>query len=538
MSGLQNSAVKNPDAQAAFLALVATKTAVIWDAPQPIKHELYPVEQYKPDMLPESLRTFVDDIAERMQCPRDYVATTLVSVACTVVGAGCGIKPKKIDDWLVVPNLWGGIVGKPTKLKTPSMAEAQRPLKRLEAKAKEKYDEAKLGYEADLQIFEAKKAASKFRITDDAKGGKDKGGRVKILDEVAARKELMQIKAPDAPNWTRYQTNHASIEKLNLLLSTNPRGINVNRDELTGFFATLDKEGHEVDKAFFLEAWPGLNSRTDDLIGRGTIHTPNMCVSIFGGIQPDMLMEYMHRQMRGGQNDGFMQRMQLLVYPDESSSWTLVDRKPDEAAKKRAYDVIEKLAEANFQQLGATFEDGDRVPYFRFSDDAQNLFYAWWTELESKKLRSDEPSIIHEHLGKYRSLMPSLALVFHLVDVVDTGETGPVSLRAAKLAAAWCEYLESHAKRLYGLVKDLAPRAAVALSERLKRGDLQDNFTVRQVYRKGWDLLSDTEVAEDACSILAEAGWLKDVTERSATGRSPSTTYIINPAVKKGAKNG
>ena len=125
------------------------------------------------------------------------------------------------------------------------------------------------------------------------------------------------LRLPEAPTWRRYKTNHATIAKINAILSTNLRGILLCRDELVGFFATLDKEGNEADRAFFLEAWNGYGSRTDDLIGRGTIHTPNLCMSLFGGIQPDRIMGYMYRAMRGAENDGFMQRMQVLVYPDE-----------------------------------------------------------------------------------------------------------------------------------------------------------------------------------------------------------------------------
>ncbi len=51
------------------------------------------------------------------------------------------------------------------------------------------------------------------------------------------------------------------------------------------------------------------------------------------------------------------------------------------------------------------------------------------------------------HLAKYRSLLPSLALLFHLIDGVDTGRRGPVSGAAAAQAAAWCEYLAAHARR-------------------------------------------------------------------------------------------
>ena len=44
--------------------------------------------------------------------------------------------------------------------------------------------------------------------------------------------------------------------------------------------------------------------------------------------------------------------------------------------------------------------------------------------------------------------MPALALIFHLIDGVDAGPRGPVSRAAAAQAAAWCEYLAAHARRL------------------------------------------------------------------------------------------
>jgi len=45
-------------------------------------------------------------------------------------------------------------------------------------------------------------------------------------------------------------------------------------------------------------------------------------------------------------------------------------------------------------------------------------------------------------VAKYRSLMPSLALIGHLIDGVAGGPTGRVSGGAAARAVAWCEYLQ------------------------------------------------------------------------------------------------
>ena len=87
-------------------------------------------------MIPEPFRVCLGDIAYRMQCPLDFVATGAIVMTGSLIGAGCGIKPKRYDDWLVIPNLWGGFIARPGMLKTPAMAEAFKPLRVWEAKGK------------------------------------------------------------------------------------------------------------------------------------------------------------------------------------------------------------------------------------------------------------------------------------------------------------------------------------------------------------------------------------------------------------------
>ena len=55
----------------------------------------------------------------------------------TEFGRRVGIRPKRYDDWVVVPNLWGLVVGPPGLLKTPMLREILKPLMRLAARARE-----------------------------------------------------------------------------------------------------------------------------------------------------------------------------------------------------------------------------------------------------------------------------------------------------------------------------------------------------------------------------------------------------------------
>jgi hypothetical protein len=496
-----------------------------WPKPEPIDMELLKVQPLPHEILPEPFRPWIEDVSHRMQCPPDFVASAVIVLCGSLIGTKCGINPKQNDDWLVVPNLWGGVVGRPSMLKTPSLTEALKPLGRLEAKAKESHDEVLKEHQADLLEWDARKEALK---SDMKKAASGKG--TKTIEEI--KSELTKLENPESPAMIRYKSNDATIEKLSELLNENPNGLLLFRDELVGLLAGWEKPGRESDRAFFLEAWDGTGSHTTDRIGRGTTFTENLCLSLFGGIQPSKLTSYL-LQMTGLENDGLIQRLQLLVYPDELQKWQLVDEKPNRDARERAFNVIQKLATFDPANIGATQYDYDHFPSLRFCPEAQEVFNEWLTDLETKKLRSDDHPLILEHLGKYRSLMPTLALIFHLIDLVDGSPDGPVSLQAAKNAAAFCEYLESHARRVYGLVADIDQQAAAVLAEKIQAGKLKDGFTVRDVYRKEWHLLKNKELVQSACDELVEAGWLKVEPQRqNGVGRTPLPNHRINPKVK------
>ena len=140
-------------------------------------------------------------------------------------------------------------------------------------------------------------------------------------------------------------------------------------------------------------------------------------------------------------------RFQLLIYPDENPKWQLIDREPNHEAKKRAFDVIRKLAEMDFVQQGATMGSESQPPYFGFESYAQDLFFIWLTEHEKDLKESDDHPILNEHLSKYRSLFPSIALILHLIDLADGKKSSHISFDHVIAAIGWCGYLESHARR-------------------------------------------------------------------------------------------
>jgi hypothetical protein len=76
------------------------------------------------------------------------------------------------------------------------------------------------------------------------------------------------------------------------------------------------------------------------------------------------------------------------------------------------------------------------VPFLRFDPAAQELFDGWRAELEQRLRAEDEHPVLLSHLAKYRSLMPALALILHVIDGVDAGVSGPVSGVSARRPGA------------------------------------------------------------------------------------------------------
>lgn len=492
-----------------------------WPEPQPIPTELPPVVAFDIDLMPLAFRAWVLDIAERMQCPIEYVAVAAILSLSGAVGRRVAIRPKVHDTWLVVPNLWGMAIGRPGIMKSPAVKAAFGPLHRLEAAAREAFKAAEKEYEARVLV-------EKQRVKNDEKqllAALKDGDAMDLARQVIASR-------PEPPTRVRFIINDSTVEKLGEILADNPFGLTVYRDELLGFLRGLDREGQESARGFYLEGWDGDVNSTVDRIQRGTIDIPSNTLAIFGCIQPGPLSEYLMRSIRtGGGDDGFVQRFQLSVWPDTSAVWKNVDRAPDAEAEQVAVEVFYRLSSATAESTGADSNDGG-IPFLRFDAEAQSVFDAWRETLELRIRKHDESPAFESHIAKYRSLVPSLALLFHLADV---GE-GPVGKDSVERAIRWCAFLESHARRIYHGAMNSEVPAAVALSKKLIAGRLQTGFVARDVYRKKWTGLVDGKVVQAALDLLVDLDWLA-AQPRTTLGRS-KVQYFINPRILQMRREG
>ena len=502
-----------------------------WPTPERIGSDLPPVPQMDVEtLLPPPLAGYVKDAARRKVAPAEFVAVSLLVSLGALIGARCGVRPKLLDDWIVVPNLWGAIIAPPSKKKSPSMADGTKPLKWLAAQARTKHAKAMEVYQEEVEQYEVMMTAARKAMSKAAEKSDDEG-----IEVAKARIAALKDSKPKPPTLKRYTTNDATIEKLGDLLVENPQGLLTERDELAGLLTSFDKSGHESDRAFYLEAWNGTDGHEVDRIARGSLYIPNLALSVLGGIQPERLERYLDGASKDVGNDGLLARFQLMAWPDDLDfEWR--DTAPDKALRDAVYHIFEVLDDDDFIGAwgGEPVDQFRRIPSFRMCPAAAQAFIAWDTKLQTEIMPACQP-VLQEHFGKYEKLVAGLALILDMAERADAGGIiGPIREGPMLKAIAWADFLGAHARRVYHLWMHPEVRAAQKLSEALLQRKLPDPFTTADIQRKGWSGLGSPREIAAALEFLESTGWVRPLPkpEIPAPGR-PGKGYAVNPKIHR-----
>lgn len=477
-----------------------------------------------PLLLPEKLRPWLEDEAERMSVPLEMVAVPAVVALSAAAGRNIAIYPKQFDGWQVVPNLWGVVIAPPSSLKSPALQAGVRPLEQIAAETISAHAEGRLLREAQVTIIESQLAKLK-------KASLGASPPPTLLADIAQQRlALEQAQLPAR----RFITNDPTVEMAAELLRTNERGLLIVRDELAGLLYACDKQGREGDREFFLEAFNSKDNYTVDRIGRGTLHIPALTLSIIGGIQPGKMDAYVRGAVAGGREaDGLLQRFQLAVYPEPPSAYVHVDRPPNLTAREKVQNIFRLLVDLDPTAYSDLETSPGQLPGLRFEPAAQALFDEWYVA-HMRRLRSSELAAtpaFQAHLGKYQALAAKLALLFHLVTTVESGELGHVSLDALKLALAWVDYLTDHARKIYAAELATLPPSVHELADRVLAGDVFDGMPIREIYRHNWRGLNSPQTTVKALAYLEERHWLRLERSSPKVGR-PSQIVRVNPRLR------
>jgi hypothetical protein len=516
-----SASIHNPDGERQILE--AFDDAEVFELPETEKPlplpKLPPVPKLPIEILPEAIKGYVADQADRARIAPEFVAVPLMCALGALLGRKLGIRLKARDDWTEYGNVWGAIVGSPSSLKSPAMREALKLLKALQVSADQSFQQMLDQHNKALEIGKLRRDAAKKRLAKNL--NEDPNAEIDLGPEL-----------PEAPIPRTIWTSDVTAEKLGELLAANPNGILIERDELSSLLASLDAEENATARGLYLSGWSAKEGYRFDRIMRGTICIPKFAISVVGGIQPGPLIRHVRAASRGERADGLLQRFQLLVWPDPPS-FEYVDRWPNKEAKSDVHLLFERVENLNAEAIGAHDNFSNDPPFIRLNPAAQALFATWYREFMNEQRRKEEQGLespgLSAHLGKYPGLVGKLALIIHLSDEPQAQQ---VSETTVAKALGWIEYLGGHANRVYHAASHPETHVAELLIARMKRGELPPQFKAWEISRKGWAGLSDREAVKRAMRLLFEHRWLIELDSGGSSGGRPADpTYAVSPAV-------
>jgi Protein of unknown function (DUF3987) len=445
--------------------------------------------------------------AAAVSAPVDYVFGSLLASAGAALA---NVRwPNAGSSWSEPPILWCALVGSPSAGKSPSMDSVFNLVRFAE-------DRMGVGFEEQYREYETRKHA--------AEASRDKWKfAVKAAVEMGETPPSMPIEAsePKPPARPRIRVADATTEKLGALAASLPRGLLLQRDELSGWIGAFDRYGGGgSDRAFAIEMYGGRPHLVDRMRTPEPLNIRHLSVGVLGGVQPDKLHDII-----ASPDDGLASRL-LWCWPDALPNFSLVRTPLDDTA---AQDAFARLASLS---MGSDKYGNPEPVRVRLSPDAEDIIEEFAQEIGR---RAEEASdMFAGSLGKARGHILRIATILEYLwwcAARGVQEPETISARAVEAAAALVDaYFIPMAERVFGdAVIPAQDKAAMLLARYLRREKLSD-FNARVTRRNIGGLVRDSSMMDAACNVLAEAGLIRPVLRSAGSGRKPKN-YEVNPAV-------
>jgi len=238
----------------------------------------------------------------------------------------------------------------------------------------------------------------------------------------------------------RTLTANATIEAIAKVLSENPRGMILARNELSGWFASFGeyKSGPFGDVSTWLELNEG-KSIVVDRVANGTLKIARSNVSVSGTIQPSILATVLKPEFR---QNGLLARFLLAAPHEKEKVWTEHDI-PDSASQEWRDLIWSLLAITDEKELLLGQNQEAKEMFIDFYD----LYH------KQRKALPVEASDMKAAYPKLIAYAARIALVLQMVRYVGEGGRADI-IEAESMAAAikLVEWFKNETMRVYGLL--------------------------------------------------------------------------------------
>jgi hypothetical protein len=496
-----------------------------WGPPLPLS-AVPAVAPFPLDVLPASLRRFAQEAAEALGCPVDYVTVPMLAVAGGAIGQSRALALTRTHEQR--PSLYAAIVGPTGSLKTPAQKLVVAPLHEAQRRHLDAWRSAREEYERRREA-----AAAAPKPDPDAMPDPDYEETMRALGVKVTADAGPLIE----PILKRVVVADCTCEALALVLEENPRGVLIDRDELTAWVLAMNayRSGKGADRQFFLSAWAGREAIVDrkNSHERGPIVLPYPFLCVVGGLPPALLYRLQLGQRgRPADDDGFLDRL-LFCYPEElpcrAEHWLEVS--DDATAAWRS--AVEALAGFAMEAQGGASGTWWRPHFLRLTATGRQ---AWerFTQVHADEMNAAEfPAYLRGPWSKLRGYGARLALIVHCLrqvcgEAMEGGVDGECVDRAARLVS----YFKSHARKVYAAM-DADPTVAEArrVLECLAAHPEMDDFTRRDLYQHLRYYCKRPEALDAPLRLLVEHGYLRSYTPERAGKRGPNPVrFVVHPS--------
>ncbi|WP_227288071.1 DUF3987 domain-containing protein [Boseongicola sp. H5] len=445
--------------------------------------------------------------AEAKSAPPDYVMAGLLATAGAAIGNSRWVSPWA--GWSEPPIIWTMLIGAPSSNKSPGLDAVLGPLRAVE-RGKRKTAEADLDAWCDRAEI-AKLADSGWREATKA-----------ALKEGAELPEKPPEADPGAkPVMPCLVLADCTVERLAVLLESQPRGTLVARDELSGWLMSMTRyAGGGSDRPFWLEAYGGRSYRVERM-GRDPVHIDHLSLGVTGSIQPDRLRSLLIKT----DDDGLLARF-LPIWP-QPAPIKRPDAAPDEEFAQTA------LTRLHGVEVGQDEHGNPRPLLVTFSEEARDLMDAFRQKV--RHLEDGTEGLLLSFSGKLPGLTARIALVLTHLDWVTDGSDAPclIDADAFKRAVQFVEgYVIPMARRAYADASvPESDRGALRLVETIIEHGWT-RFASRDVLRLNRRGLATSGELAQPLKILILNGIIRPISAPPGPlGGRPAKMFAVNPLV-------
>ncbi len=435
-------------------------------------------QPFPTSVLPEPVKSFVEQAARAMGCDASYIALPMLSALAAAIGNARRIRLKR--GWSEPAVVWTAIIGESGTLKTPAFRLVVGPLRDRQGQALKRHAEEMKQHEAD--VLRHGKALAAWKRKSAAQGD-------------APEK-------PECPEAERIIVSDVTVEALAPILLANPKGILVARDELAGWIGSFDRYAGQAgaDAANWLSMHAADSIVVDRKTGTPrTIYVPSAAVSICGGIQPailDRIMGVDHRE------SGMLARLLLANPPRKRKRWT------EATITRDAHDAMRRLFGRLFDLQPTSDEEGTPRPVIiPLSDEGKATWIAFYNEHAAEQ--AELTGGLSAAWSKLEGYAARLALIVHLVRCAADDPTlaNAEAVDSASVAAGieLSRWFGNEARRVYAILE--------ASSEDREQQELirwisdhGGSVSVRELARGLRTYRGQSKAAKAALDELVEAG--------------------------------